>query len=515
MSPKSFQPKYFHDLRVPEGIRLVGYAALLHFFDIKAPLRGYPSCVSDQFSKASKPKLEDNFQIYSKRYWPGDRIQDHLEFAFRHEIMNFLCLSQILKKIPIKNIEEMLAEKPTGIYARRIWFLFEYINQRKLDVEDLKAVTVQPLLDPKKYITNSNGPVSKRHRIRNNLLGNRNFCPVIQRTDKISSAIEQKFDEKAKDIISQVSRSLIMRAASFILLADTQASFAIEGEKAPRSRIERWLKAVASAGRNKLDLDELIRLHQQLITDSRFTTIGIREDEVFLGERDENNFPIPEFIGAKQTDLPTLLTGFFHALETLAESDVNPVLQAAAFAFGFVYIHPHDDGNGRIHRFILHHILAKRGYTPKEVIFPISSVLLERIEDYRSVLTNHSTPLMDCIEWEPTEKGNVRILNETIDLYRYFDCTEAVEFIFECVEHTIKYSIPSELEYLKRYDKAISGIEMIVEMPNERTKRLIHYIKENGGKLGKKRREGEFALLTDKELNEIEDIVNLCFPHIG
>jgi hypothetical protein len=515
MSPKSFQPKYFHDLRLPEGVQLFGYAALAHVLDIKAPLRKYPCCISDQFSKASKPKLKDNFLIYGKRYWPGDRVQDHLEFALRHEVLDLLCLSQILKKIPARSIEEMVAEKPTGIYTRRIWFLFEYINQRKLALEDLRAVTVQPLLDPQKYITNSNGNVSKRHRIRNNLLGNKDFCPVIQRTKKITSAIEQKFDEQAKGIISQVSRSLIMRAASFILLADTQASFAIEGERVPRNRLERWLKAVAGAGKNKLDLDELTRLHQLLIVDNRFTKIGIREDEVFLGDRDENNYPIPEFIGAKQIDLHTLLSGFFQTLETLSESEINPVLQAAALAFGFVYIHPHADGNGRMHRFILHHIMAKRGYTPKEVIFPISSVLLERIEEYRSILTNHSAPLMDCIEWEPTEKGNVRVLNETIDLYKYFDCTEAAEFIFECVEHTIKYSIPAELEYLKRYDKSLSGIEMIVEIPNERAKRLIHYIRENGGKLGRKRREGEFAALTEKELKEIEDVVNQNFPQKG
>lgn len=305
---------------------------------------------------------------------------------------------------------------------------------------------------------------------------------------------------------------MIVRAAGFILLADTQASFAIEGEKAPRNRLDRWLKAVENAGRNRLDLDELIRLHESLIEDPRFTTIGIRKDEVFLGERDENNYPNPEFIGAKQSDLHTLITGFFHTLDMLSVAEVHPVLQATALAFGFVYIHPHDDGNGRMHRFILHHIMAKCGYTPKEVIFPISSVLFERIDEYRRVLTNHSAPLMDYIEWEPTVKGNVRILNETIDLYKYFDCTEAVEFIFECVEHTINHSIPAELEYLESYDKALNGIGMIVEMPNERTKRLIHYIKENGGRLGKKRREGEFALLTDEELKEIEDIVSLCFP---
>jgi Fic family protein len=37
---------------------------------------------------------------------------------------------------------------------------------------------------------------------------------------------------------------------------------------------------------------------------------------------------------------------------------------AAATAFGFVYVHPFQDGNGRIHRCLVHHVLAERKFTP-------------------------------------------------------------------------------------------------------------------------------------------------------
>lgn len=130
----NFQPKYFNDLRLPEGVRLVGYSALVHILLVKTPLRNHPCCVSNQFSKSSKPMLKNNLLIYSKRYWPGERLQDHLEFALRHETLDLLCLIRILKKVPDQNIIEMVSDKPTGIYSRRIWFLFEYINQKKLDI---------------------------------------------------------------------------------------------------------------------------------------------------------------------------------------------------------------------------------------------------------------------------------------------------------------------------------------------------------------------------------------------
>ena len=35
-------------------------------------------------------------------------------------------------------------------------------------------------------------------------------------------------------------------------------------------------------------------------------------------------------------------------------SDV--LVKAAAAAFGFVYLHPFMDGNGRLHRFLIHHV---------------------------------------------------------------------------------------------------------------------------------------------------------------
>ena len=180
------------------------------------------------------------------------------------------------------------------------------------------------------------------------------------------------------------------------MLADSRASFAIEGERPPRSRLERWGRAVLQAGKNRLTLDELNRLHGILIEDTRFNRAGLRPDGVFLGERDHNGDPLPEFVGARPEDLPTLLDCLLAANVRMSTSAIDPVLQATATAFGFVYIHPYQDGNGRLHRCLIHHVLAEREFTPPGMIFPVSAVMLERVDDYRHTLQDHSGPLT-CI----------------------------------------------------------------------------------------------------------------------
>src|SRR4029077_3841055 len=110
-------------------------------------------------------------------------------------------------------------------------------------------------------------------------------------------------------------------------------------------------------------------------------------------------------------------------------------------AFGFVFIHPFVDGNGRIHRYLIHHVLAEHGFTPKGVVFPVSAVILERIDEYREGLEVYSRPRLPHIEWRATKDGNVEVLNDTIDLYRYFDATRQAEFLFDCVAQTIEHSL--------------------------------------------------------------------------
>lgn len=497
----------FQGKLVTGGARLVGWAALVHGLGVAGPVRR-PSCVSGQYVSGSR-RQEGPWTVFDKRYWPGEDFANHLTFALRHEHVDLLILKRVFETAPQAEVEAFVRTAPASVPGRRAWFLFEALTGRTLDADDAPRGTAVDLLDPEAYFTGK-PRLSRRHRVRDNLLGTGRFCPVIRRTEALTQFVALDLAGKARETVGRTGAHLIARAASLLLLADSRASFAIENERPPRNRLERWARAVQQAGSNPLSLDEIIRLHRVLIEDTRFVQAGLRPDGVFLGERDHNGDPLPEFIGARPDDLADLMVGLLEANDRMRDQ-VDAVLKAAAAAFGFVHIHPFQDGNGRMHRCLIHHVLAERKFTPPGMVFPVSSVMLDRIDDYRATLQRHSGPLMPFIEWRPTPERKVEVLNATADLYRYFDCTEQAEFLYECVSRTVEQDLPREIDYLRRHDEAIRRIMGTVEMPDRVAEDLVLFVRQNKGELSKNRREHEFKELTDDEVTLLERIVRDAF----
>src|ERR1019366_5033821 len=498
----------FQENIVPKGTKLAGLAALAHALSIRAPVRR-PSCVSEKHVRGSH-RQEDAWIVFDRRYGPLYTFADHLTFSLRHEDVDLLILNRVFEAVSPNTMATFVRAVPSGKTTRRAWFLYEALTDRTLKVSDAPEVAAIDVLDPKTYFTGK-PRLSKRHRVRDNLLGTARFCPVIRRTKALEAFVARDIAKEAAQTVGRTGAHLVSRAASFMLLADSRASFEIEGQRPPRNRLERWGRAVLEAGKNRLTLDEIIRLQRILIEDTRFVHAGLRADGVFLGERDHNGDPLPEFIGARPGDLEDLMRGLVEANDRMRDDGLDPVLKATATAFGFVYVHPFQDGNGRMHRCLIHHVLAERRFTPTGMVFPVSSVMLDRIDDYRTTIQAHSGPLMPFIEWRPTPERNVEILNQTADLYRYFDCTEEAEFLYACVARTVEHDLPREIDYLRRHDEATRRIMDTVEMPDRVAENLVMFIRQNNGTLSKNRREGEFKKLRDDEVTLIEGIVNDTF----
>lgn len=492
----------FQKYTLPEtGMKLAGYSALIHQYGLEVPLPESVSAISEKH----RSYKEGKWQVFKIVQEPDHTLLGHLVFAFKYEGVDLLVLKKLFEAVDKKKIEAIVRDQPTGRYSRRIWFFYEWLTGEELDVEDVKTGNYVDALDPELQYP---GPEqrSKRHRVWNNLPGNKDFCPLVRRTEKLENFSMKELKQKVNNTIGEVHPDLLSRAAAFLLLKDSKASYAIEGETPPENRAERWGKAIGQAGQKDLNKDELLRLQEIVIEDRRFVEMGWRKEGGFVGVHNRvNSKPVPDHISARSEDVPQLIEGLLNANKSLIDSDYDPVLAATLIAFGFVFIHPFEDGNGRVHRYLIHHVLAKKEFTPKGLIFPVSAVILERIDDYKQVLESYSRPRLDFIEWEATPDGNVKVLNDTIDLYRYFDATKQAEFLYECIEETVTDTLPEEVQYLERHDRMRTFIAEHFDMPDKDMENLIGFLRQNEGTLSKRARTKEFKALTGDEVVMLEE----------
>lgn len=494
----------FRERRLPERARPAGYAALIGAYGLKVPLPRVLSAIGERHRVSE----QGGWRILTPRHAPRPTLEGHLTFALRYEGLDLAVLKRLFLETGAAPIEALVRAAPTGSYARRIWFLYEWLLGVRLDLPDAKAGRYADVLDTSLQWGGGRETVS-RHRLKNNLPGSPDFCPLAFRSNALIEFAAMDLRQRALEIISEVPKDILSRAAAFLLLKDSRSSYVIEGERPPRDRIQRWSRAIGEAGRRALDKDELPRLQRIVIGDDRFVRLGFRTEGGFVGEHDrETHAPLPDHIGARPEDLPSLLTGLI-AFDRGRARQMDPVIAAALLAFGFVYIHPFDDGNGRIHRYLMHHILARHGFSPPDLVFPISAAILDAIDRYREVLEGYSARLLPLVEWETSDRSNVRVLNDTGDFYRFFDATPHAEFLYECVRRTIEQHLPAETAFLRRYDAFRGGVQSLVDMPERTVGLLFKFLRQNEGMLSTRARQGEFAALTEREVEQIQRIYDV------
>jgi len=504
----SIETSIFQGKNTPEKGRIAGYGAIIEKLKLPIP---FPNILSLITEKSKKYNIDD-WKVFPASYQPEENLYKQLVFAIKYEGINLLVFKSLFNTISKEEVQAILNIEPMGQYSRKIWFLYEWLQEEEIDVDvDLKKRKYIPLLDTSiQYAIK--GEESARQKIINNLPGTKDFCPLIFRTEKLETHINANISGKKNTFLNNIHKDVLQRASSFLLLKDSKASFNIEGENPGNNRATRWGKAIGQAGQKALSIEELSRLQQIVIENSRFIEMGLRKKGGFVGEHDRTTGePIPEHISAKESDVEQLLKGLIATNDVLQEERYDAVLAAATIAFGFVFIHPFEDGNGRLHRYIIHHILAKKSFTQQGVIFPVSASILDHIDDYKTVLESYSHPLLDHIEWEEADDHNLEVINNTINLYRYFDATEQAEFLYDCVEDTLERVIPEEVTYLQNYDAFKRYLDNHFEMPDKMVAILVRFLEQNNGELSKRALKKEFSALKEAEIKDIEENYNSIF----
>ena len=327
----------------------------------------------------------------------------------------------------------------------------------KLNLPDCKKVKYVDLLDSKLYFI-CKGVKSPRHSINDNLLGNYEYCPLLRRTVTLEKFINDRLDIEAKNILDKYDEALISRACNYLYTKETMSSFEIEREKPNKGRIVRFINLLQQSARiDYLSKNKLIEL-QNSIVDPRFSDTDYRHSQNYVGENIKIDFPRIHYISPKPNDVPALMQGLIDSLARMEESQLNPVIIAASIAFGFVFIHPFEDGNGRIHRFLIHQILSKTGFSPKDIIIPVSAIMLQKIHEYDTMLETFSKPLLSILtDYNLSDDGVMTVNQDSKLYYQYIDFTEIVEYLFKCIQEAIHEHMEQEILFLLHYDQTEKG----------------------------------------------------------
>jgi hypothetical protein len=192
------------------------------------------------------------------------------------------------------------------------------------------------------------------------------------------------------------------------------------------------------------------------------------------------------------------------------ELQFDPVNYAAIIAFGFVFNHPFMDGNGRIHRYLIHEVLANAGFTPRGIVLPVSAVILANLDEYVAVLESFSRPLRQRTEYLPDVPDTPATGNDAV-FFKYFDATEQAEFLYKALERTVEEDLQQEIDFLLGFDGACQELNQLLDWPNHSLDLFVRVVHQNNDTLSKTKKQSHFSWMTDPEVSEAEAIVAQAF----
>ncbi|HZY36374.1 MAG TPA: Fic family protein [Mucilaginibacter sp.] len=455
----------------------------------------------------------DTEQTYGPKYAPRTISPlQHIEFSIKYDDLSLDFLKAVFDRIAIDEVTAYVAAALTGKYARKIGYLYEWLTNKKIELPAPVSGNYADLLEEDRYVT---GKVIKnsRWRINDNFLGTREFCPIVRKTQEMDGVLQVDLKAQIEKLKQDHSPDIFHRATKYLYRKETKSSYEIESENPSPDRINRFIAILTTAGASPvaelLDEKNLTGL-QNAIVDKRFAAPRFRDFQNYIGQSSLQYGEIFHYICPPPRYVNSLMNGLKSTEEKSTGSDA--IIRAAIIAFGFVFVHPFEDGNGRLHRFLIHDILTRDGIVQPGMIIPVSAHMINHMSEYDSALENFSKPLMQRVRYTSSANGKVKVTNapEIESCFRYPDLTNQSIYLAQTVAATISQDMTEELNFLERYDEMKKDIQRLVDMPDRDIDHIILFLHQNKGAFPN-RRKNNFPKLTDGEFLAMEDIYRHVF----
>lgn len=447
-------------------------------------------------------------ETYGPKYAPKeDSLAAHIEFSLKYDDLNLDFLAAVFYRTEQNELIDFISGNPTGRYTRKMGFLYEWLTGKRLAMMTEATGNYVDLLDSSKYITGATKRNS-RWKINDNLLGVPQFCPIVRRTPALAELLSIDIKAQLEQLKAGYPPEVFNRATQYLYRKETKSSYEIENEKPSPDRMNRFIAILHDAGKQPTDqllAEKELTALQNAIVDPRYAQSGYRDFQNYIGQSNYRMEEIYHYVCPPPNLVRPMMEGM---LATEKKSMVAPpMVRAAIISFGFVFIHPFLDGNGRIHRFLIHDMLTRDGLVGQGSIIPVSARMVNNLKDYDLALEAYSKPLMQRIQFVNDPRGELTVTNpdEVVTYFRYPDLTIQSVYLANTLRATIQYDLFEELLFLEQYDELKRALQQIIDMPDKRLNEIIIFLHQNKGIFPNRRRK-QFQEVTPEEFSNMEII---------
>jgi hypothetical protein len=468
-------------------------------------------------------------EVHQEQMRPAAILSAHLTFMLKHEGVHLELLARLFDRIDPRELTEWVNSEPNGRYARRAGFLYEWVTGRELDVRsELIGGGYVQAIDPGEQLAATRGVNVARWRVRDNMPGTSAFCPTVRLTQAVRQALQFDLGRALGKEEAEFGADILRRSAVWMTLRESRSSFQIEGEQDQATRVQRFaavMETRTGQGNAPLTDEALATLQKEILGEvTTLSSYGLRHSPVFVGQtvRYEN---VVHYVAPEYRDVAPMMDG----LRTFVErtQGASPIARAAVASFGFVYIHPLADGNGRVHRFLVNDVLRRDGAVHPPFILPISALITEHAAErarYDAALEVFSRPLMRAYadrytftrEAEAQPDGiesNFKFdaYDEARAAWRFLDLTSHVEYTAGLLERTIQQEMHAQAAFFRSNAQARAAVKEIIEGPDADIDAIIRSVRESAGVRSGKLAKRFPALLNDATWRKVAAVVADAF----
>jgi len=467
-------------------MRAVGYAFLASLPGVTAFAPQYAA----QLGPVTRMTPLPRGQLVPAEVAPaGTSVLEHVLFALKHEGVDLQILAQTVPRIPAEQLRQAIANKPGGVYIRKACYLRELFTGDLLLERPTVTGSPAALFDPDRYVT---GPTRNetRWRVNFNGIGTPRYCATVERTAAIGQGLDERILERAADLMQRVPKDVLERALSWAYLEETQHSFAIERESPSPQKATAFAQLLRRAhDRRELSEDYLVDLHAATVTTPHLAEFSYRTAQNWLSAGTSTSVGVTYV-----PPPPTLARELMDELMAFANGDLSmldPIVCASVISFGFVYIHPFMDGNGRLSRFLFHQTLCRSGELPDEMMLPVSAAIAKHLPAYSETLKHYSRQVRDrwtVGAYDPDQPPDMQF-NSDPAIYRYWNATAAVEFGLQMARSALDDQIAHEVTWLQNYDRVHAAVSARYDVRGPDLANLIVACLNNSNRLSTRKRD--------------------------